>query len=176
VLVQDQSLLLAKLQVKPEYRPDLAELLHTAITHKAPKIDHPLNVHFGDNLVLLDAHVAPDEVRRESSATITTTWQVTGKETGPWQLMVHMDSRINGYWLRRTHTPVDGIHPVANWEPGTWVTDTYSMPIAAYMPAGEAKIWVGVRAPGKRMPITNPGSAEVDENRRMYAGAIQIRP
>jgi arylsulfatase A-like enzyme len=176
VLVQDRGLLLSKLQVKAQYRPDLAELLRTAISKTPPKIDHPLDVRFGDSLTLLDARVAPLEVRRQSSVTVTTVWRVDGKVTGPWQLMVHMDSRINGYWLRRTHTPVDGIHPIANWEPGTYVTDTYTMPIAAYMPAGEAKIWLGVRRPGQRMDVSNPGKAEIDENRRMYAGTIQIRP
>ena len=117
--------------------------------------------------MLLDVKIEPSEVRKLASVTITSTWQVNGKEEGPWQLMVHMDSRINGYWLRRTHTPVDGIHPIANWEPGTWVTDTYSMPIPSYMPLGETKIWMGVRSNTKRMKIEDPGSAQIDEDRRV---------
>jgi len=174
VLVKNQALLLAKLNVKGEYRTDLADLLDQAVLEKAPKIDKPLEVRFGDNLVLLEARVEPVKSRRMASVTVTTTWRVDGREEGPWQILVHMDSHVQGYWLRRAHTPVDGIHPIANWEPGTWVVDTYTMPVPEHMPLGEAKIWVGVRTATRRMKVTEDGNATILD-RRALAASIEIQ-
>lgn len=174
LLVRDRALLLSKLVVKPDYRAELSDLLETAVLKQAPEIAKPLDVRFGDNLVLLDVKVEPAEARRMTSITITTTWRVEGKQDGPWQINVHMDSDVNGYWLRRAHTPVDGIHPIANWEPGTWVVDTYTMPVPDYMPEAEAKIWIGVRTSKSRMKVSDEGRATILD-RRAYAGSVQVK-
>jgi hypothetical protein len=173
VLVKNQALLLAKLNVKREYRTELSDLLKEAVLEKAPPVAKPLDVRFGDNLVLLDARVEPVKSRRMASVTVTTTWRVDGREEGPWQILVHMDSHAAGYWMRRAHTPVDGIHPIANWEPGTWVIDTYTMPVPEHMPLGETKIWVGVRTSTRRMRVNDEGRATILD-RRALAGTIQI--
>jgi hypothetical protein len=140
---------------------------------RAPKIENPLNVRFGDNLVLLSATAEPERAKRLGSATIKTVWRVDGPVQGPWKILVHMDSHKQGYWLRRAHTPVDGVHPIANWEPGTFVVDSYNMPIPSQMPRGDAKLWVGVRTDRKRMDVTEEGNAEI-EDRRALAGTISI--
>jgi hypothetical protein len=175
VLVKDQALLLTKLTVKPEYRPELAQLLATAITNKAPAVANPINARFGSNLVLLDARVEPSEPRHLASVTVTTVWRVDGEQSGPWQIAVHLDSDKPGYWFRRAHTAVDGIHPIANWKAGTWVVDTHTMQVPDYLPEGPAKVWIGVRTPSRRMPVTEPGRAKVDE-RRVLAGSVTVLP
>ena len=174
VLARDQALLLAKLNVKPQYRKDLTELMKASVSETAPKIDKPLNMRVGDGLTLLAASVEPAEARPMSSITIRTVWRVDAEQTGPWQLLTHMDSQEEGYWTRLMHPPVGGIHPIAYWKPGTWITDTYAMPIPDYMPRGETKVYVGVRTNNRRMRVYDPDGNEV-EDRRVYAGTVQIR-
>jgi phosphoglycerol transferase MdoB-like AlkP superfamily enzyme len=175
VLVKNQALLLAKLNVQREYRAELSDLMQEAVLKKAPAIAKPLEVEFGDDLVLLEARVEPTQARRMASITVKTTWRVEGRVEGPWQILVHMDSHAPGYWLRRAHTPVDGIHPIANWEPGTWVVDTYTMPIPEYMPLGEVKVWVGVRTMNRRMKVDDEGNGTILD-RRALAGTVEVRP
>jgi arylsulfatase A-like enzyme len=174
VLVRDQALLLAKLEVKPQYRPELAELLKTAVSESAPKIAKPLNIRVGEGLTLMQASVEPAEARAMSSLTIRTLWRVDAEQDGPWQLLAHMDSEAEGFWSRLMHPPVGGIHPVARWKPGTWVTDTYAMPIPEYMPPGEVKVYVGVRSSSRRMRAYDPQGNEL-EDRRAYVGSVQIK-
>jgi hypothetical protein len=174
VLVRDQALLLAQLNVKPQYRPELAQLLETAVSETAPKIDKPLNMRIGEGLTLLQATVEPAEARPMSSVTIRTVWRVDAEQTGPWQLLAHMDSEVEGFWSRLMHPPVGGIHPVARWKPGTWITDTYAMPVPDYMPRGEVKIYVGIRSNSRRLRVYDPQGNEVAD-RRVYAGSVQIK-
>ncbi|MDH5676084.1 MAG: LTA synthase family protein [Myxococcales bacterium] len=173
ILVKEEALLLAKLTVRPNHRPELAKLLQTSVLKKAPRIEKPLNVRFGENLTLLDARVEPTSLRRLSSAKLTTVWRVDGKVEGPWQILVHLDSARRGYWARDAHTPLDGIHPIANWEPGTWVVDTRNLPIPHYMPHEKAQVWVGVRTRRKRMDVSDAGRATILDERAL-AGEVSI--
>ena len=173
VLVRDQALLLAKLDVKPLYRPELAELLASAVSEKAPAIKKPLNIRVGDALTLMDAQVEPAEAHPMSSITVRTVWRVDAEQAGPWQILVHMDSEVPEYWSRMMHPPLDGIHPVALWKPGTWVTDTYAMPVPDYMPRGAVKIYVGMRTNSRRMRVYDPNGNEI-EDRRALVGTVQI--
>ncbi|HEX2678373.1 MAG TPA: sulfatase-like hydrolase/transferase, partial [Polyangiales bacterium] len=74
VLVRDEALLLAKLNVKPQYRPELSELLASAVSEKPPAIKKPLNIRVGDGLTLMDAQVEPAEAHPMSSITVRTVW------------------------------------------------------------------------------------------------------
>jgi arylsulfatase A-like enzyme len=174
VLVNDDAVLLAKLEVKPQYRPALAELLKASVLTQAPKIDKPLNVRFGDQLELLDVQATPAEPRRLASITIRSTWRVLGKQPGPWQIAVAIESHEARRWVRRAHTPVDGIHPIANWQAGTFVVDTDTMPVPDKMPTGEATIWLSLRSSDDRMRITSAGRARVEDG-RVQVAKIQVK-
>jgi hypothetical protein len=173
VLVQDKSLLLTKLDVEPHYRPELQKLLETSVLTEQPEIAEPLDVAFEEGITLLEAKVEPPNPRRLSSITVTTTWRVDSKVRGPWQIFVHLDSHRAGYWLRQAHPPVDGVHPIARWEPGTYVVDKHAMPVPEHLPTGEAKVYVGVRTSRTRMGIDSPGTGEVEE-RRVFVGTVQV--
>ncbi len=174
VLVKGKALMLAELEVTPDYRPQLAKLLKTSVLREAPKIDNPLDVRFEEGLVLLKAEVAPTETRRLSSTTLTTVWKVEKQLEGPWKMLVHLDSVRRGYWFRRSHTPVGGVHPIANWEPGTWIVDTHILPIAKHMPRDKATVWVGVRNNRKRMKVIDAGKGEILD-RRVKVDDIEIK-
>jgi hypothetical protein len=174
VLVNDGELLLAKLKVKPQYRPALAQLLKASVLSQAPKIDKPLHVRFGEQLELLDVQATPAAPRRLASITVKSTWRVSGKQPGPWQIAVAIESHEARRWVRRAHTPVDGIHPIANWQPGTFVIDTDTIPVPDKMPTGEATVWLSLRTSDDRMRITDAGRAHVDDG-RVQVAKIQVK-
>ncbi len=176
LVVRDRSVLLAHLEVKRSYKPELDRLLTRNVLHEAPKIDNPLNVRFGDSLVLLDARIEPKRVNRYGSTKVITTWRVDGEVKGPWQLYNQLVSASNdAYYTTHSHTPLGGLHPVANWKPGTWVVDTYTLPVHSAMPAGEAKVWVGFNYQRKRMTVSDAGNG-VAEHKRALAGTIIVAP
>ena len=125
--------------------------------------------------MLVDARLEPAQVRRNGSVKITTTWRVEDHVSGPWQLYDQIESRDPNYFTSENHTPLDGLHPVASWQPGTWVIDTHSVAINPALPTGETKVWVGLRYENKRMTVSDAGNA-VAERKRALAGAITILP
>lgn len=175
LVIRDQAILLAHLEVKPAYRPELESLLRRSVVDRAPNVAHPLEVRFGDDLVLVDARVEPKEVRRNGSIRVTTTWRVEGEVSGPWQLYDQLVSRDENYYTSQNHTPLDGLHPIASWKPGTWVTDTYALPVNPALPTGEAKVWIGLRYENKRMTITDAGNG-IAERKRALVGSVTILP
>lgn len=175
LVIRDQGLLLARLDVKAAHRPELDRLLKRNVAHQAPKIARSLEVRFGDDLVLVDARVEPGEVRRNGSVRVTTTWRVEGKVSGPWQLYDQLVSHDENYYTSQNHSPLDGLHPIASWQPGTWVTDSYALSVNPGLPTGAAQIWIGLRYERKRMTITDTGNA-VAERKRVLIGSVKILP
>lgn len=175
LVIRDQAILLAHLDVKPAYRPELDNLLKRSVADHAPSVAHPLEVRFGDDLVLVDARLEPAQVRRNASIRVTTTWRVEGHVSGPWQLYNQLVSRDENYSTSLNHSPLDGLHPIASWKPGTWVTDSYALPVNPGLPTGEAKVWIGLRYERKRMTISDAGNA-VAERKRALIGSVTILP
>jgi lipoteichoic acid synthase len=152
LLVRDKALLLAELKVKPQYRPELAKLLSASVLRSDPKRGTKVGARFGEHLTLVSAEVTPARVRRLSSVSVTTVWRVDGEQLGPAQIAIEIASRIPGYGMRVLHAPLDGIHPIRNWQPGTYVVDTHAVPMPELMPTGDATIYVGIGIKEERLP------------------------
>jgi hypothetical protein len=152
LLVRDKALLLAELSVKPQYRPELAKLMASSVLRADPKRGTAIGARFGEHLTLVSAQVTPARVRRLSAVSVTTVWRVDGEQRGPAQIAVEIASRIPGYGLRELHPPLDGIHPIRNWAPGTFVVDTHAIQMPELMPTGDATLYVGVGIQDDRLP------------------------
>jgi arylsulfatase A-like enzyme len=173
VLVREKALLLAELTVKPKYRPELMKLLSTSVLGADPRRGTPIGAHFGDHLTLVSAEVSPKRARRLSSVSITTVWHVDGEQSGPFQLSSEIQSRIPGYFVRELHAPLDGIHPIRDWEPDTFVVDTHAVPVPELMPTGETEVYVGVGTDDERMPGTDASGEPLNEH-RVLVGKLSV--
>ena len=169
MLVRDKALLLAELTVKPKYRAELAKLMASSVLRADPKRGKPIGASVGGHLTLVSAEVSPVRVRRLASVRITTVWRVDESSSGPEQLAVELSSHIPGYIARELHAPLDGIHPIRNWQEGTYVIDTHTMPVPQLMPTGETSVSVGLGIEGTRWPRGKPPPEQ-----RVLVGKIEV--
>lgn len=170
--VADDAVRMATLNVLPQYTPDLAERLAESVLKKAPRPGTPIGVEFGDGLFLEGASFEPREVTNIGSIQITTTWRVEERTPGPWQIALHfVDSA--GQYRRDLHSPVDGLHPIGNWEPGTWVQDHFSYQVPTTMAGGETEVWAELRYERKRVPVKEKAGVVV-ENKRVLLGRFKV--
>jgi hypothetical protein len=176
VPIHEQSVRLAQIEVEPVFREALQTLLSRSVLRTAPRVDNPLDVRIGEGLTLLEARFDPVEISPFGATTLTTLWRVDAAVKGPWQFYVNLESdhpKFRRFGLERPHTPVDGMHPFANWQPGTWVRDVYVMPVPWSMPPGPAKVWASLRYEKHKMAVATPGRALVERD-RVLLGTVQI--
>jgi hypothetical protein len=162
------------LTVVPKYRADLSAVLQASVLTKDPGVEHPIGARFGGGLVLEAASVEPKAVRRYGVVELTTLWRVDAPVHGPWQIFTELEAgdRIEP----RMHGPVDGLHPVTSWKPGTWVRDKYTLGLPGWMTHGTADLWIGFRYERKHMAINDAGRGTIDSRKRIKIGTIRILP
>jgi lipoteichoic acid synthase len=170
--VEDDAVHLATLNVLPQYTPDLTERLAESVLKKAPKPGKPIGVEFGDGLFLEGVTFDPPEATNFGAIQITTTWRVEERTPGPWQIALHFVDAA-GQYRRDLHSPVDGLHPVGNWEPGTWVQDHFGYQVPTNMAAGSTEVWAELRYERKRVAVKEAPGAVV-QNKRVLLGTFKV--
>lgn len=172
LVVADEAVRLATLNVLPQYTPDLQERLAESILTQASDPGTKLGVEFGDGLFLEGVRFEPPEATTFGAIQITTTWRVEQRTPGPWQIALHFVDAA-GRYRRDLHSPVDGLHPVGNWQPGTWVQDHFGYQVPTSMAAGETEVWAELRYERKRVPVRPKLGVQV-ENKRVRLGTFRV--
>ena len=85
-----------------------------------------------------------------------------------------INERSQKYVGEKSSTAVQGIHPIANWRPGTWIKDSFVVNLKRRIPLGKLQIWFGVYRSEGRMEITDPGRSTVDTQNRVLLGSVSV--
>ncbi|MBN1656247.1 MAG: sulfatase-like hydrolase/transferase [Deltaproteobacteria bacterium] len=175
ILIRSRGVLLARIEVQEIYRPDLANLLKQSILTNTPQISQPQGVRFGDDLVLEDFEIEPTRVDQTGSVRVSTLWRVTGEIRGPWRFFTHLYEKKTGKYVgESSSTPIQGLHPIANWRAGTWIKDSFVVELSRRIPSGNIDLWFGIYHDDARMSITDPGKAVADPTNRVLLGTVYV--
>jgi hypothetical protein len=137
------------------------------------KIEHPIEISFGDKIDLLgydldlphDGHVGAGE-----RFSITWYWKARRSVPGSYKVFLHIDhasQRIHG-----DHDPIEGKYPVRLWDEGDVIIDRQELAVPANYPVGDYTMWVGFYAGEDRLEVTSGPEDDVNRGR---AGVLRIR-
>ena len=128
---------------------------------------------FGNQVELVAADFPP-EAARPGTLPLTLVFKVGAQVPRDLRVFVHLDGaglpRIIG-----DHDPVGGLLNTRNWEPGTFVRDTYNIPLSKVTTSkGTYRVYVGFwpGGAGARVPIV---SGPADKHQRVPLGSVVIR-
>ena len=113
----------------------------------------------GDFARHLGYQINTDELRRGRRITITHYYEALQPIPTGWELFIHGVSESD--WLNLDRVPVDGMHPLDEWEEGTIIADEHSFRIPRDWSPGDFTLYLGIfhRDEG-RVPIL--GDVETD--------------
>jgi len=122
-----------------------------------PPIAHPLNVRFGDKLLLLgyDAYPGPGQRLRPGDALrITLYWQALGPMERSYTVFVHLYDSAGNLLAQKDSIPRQGSYPTFWWLPGEVVADSYALTVPKTAQSDKALLTVGMYLPesGARLP------------------------
>jgi hypothetical protein len=149
--------------------------LSAFVRNEAPNIQRPLDppAVFGSAIELLGYDLelpGGDTVGPGQRFFVTWYWKARTRPPGAYTIFLHVDGagkRLNG-----DHVPVDGLVPVASWEPGDIVVDRQELTVPTDFRTGEYTFFIGFFSGENRLPVT---SGAKDDANRAIAGTLQVR-
>ena len=145
--------------VNAMYREAQSEVVDDYLYDELPPdaVDHSFVL--GDFARHLGYEIEVDELRRGQRVTMTHYFEVLDDIPGGWRLFVHGES--GGEMLNLDHTPVDGMHPLDEWEPGTIVADEHSFRVPRDWSPGTFTLYLGIwHSDEGRVPVDGPDDGD----------------
>lgn len=152
---------------------DRSSLKGTFILDAAPSNMVAVGAEFGKKVKLLGYTMKPEQPGPADRVTITFYWQALAPLAEDYEVFVHGDAiggnapRIHG-----DHYPADGKYPTDVWRENEVVADPFSVWIPAGYGPKQLGIYAGLYKENFRMPLTNKGSANSDNENRSQAVTI----
>ena len=124
----------------------------------------PVNVRFGDSIVLLAADLPEQTIWRPGEEIpLTLYWGAEGVIPERYKVFVHLSGEAynpatnNTVWGQQDQEPNGGATPTTTWRPGLLIADDYLIPIREDAPPGQYTIQVGLYLPldGRRLPVSD---------------------
>jgi 4-amino-4-deoxy-L-arabinose transferase-like glycosyltransferase len=142
------------------------------VKREAPKISHPLEANFEDEVMLLGYDLKlPHGDYVGAGEHFEITWYFKALHPpGNYRVFVHVDAadlRIHG-----DHDPVDGKYPVRLWNAGDVIIDTQSLDVPSSYSSGTYTIYLGFYSGDTRLTIK---AGPHDDANRVIAGVLRIR-
>lgn len=147
--------------------------LATQILTEAPRIQHPVQANFENQIELLgyDLLLPPGQttIGPFQEFKITWYWKCLRPVSGNQEVFLHIDGY--GQRLSGDHIPVDGKYPVRMWETGDIIKDTQSLRVPANYRAGDYRFMVGFYSGDNRLKVI---SGPKDDDNRVNAGGLPV--
>jgi hypothetical protein len=147
-----ETLLLKRFQRSPGERGP-----ETAVLRLTP-IQHPLDVHFEDGVVLAGYDLSTDRVAPGESFTVTYYWQAASTPNEVYNVFTHLTPPDSFEVITQADgTPVSEQRPTISWDdPGeTLIGQTFSLTVDETLPLGDYQLRVGLYVwySGDRLPL-----------------------
>lgn len=135
-----------------------------------------VDAEFGHRAKLLGYTMSPEHPGSGERVDIKLYWTVLAPVAEDYQVFVHGDAiNSNAARLHGDHYPADGQYPMDVWREGEVVVDPFSMRIPVNYGAEALGIYLGLYLGNYRVPLTNRGSAEADNENRSRAILMQLK-
>ena len=141
------------------YRREQTDEIDDYIYDELPDgvIEHRFEL--GDFARHLGYEIDMEELRRGQRVSITHYFEALSSIPTGWELFIHGVSEPD--MLNLDRVPLEGMHPLDEWEPGTIIADQYSFRIPRNWSVGDFILYLGIYHPDQgRVPIH--GEVETD--------------
>ena len=133
------------------------------------RIAHPLYVTVGASARLLGYDFPRGEtIHAGHPLTVTLYWQSTARVPRSYKVFAHLIGPDGRLWGQDDQIPGEGAFPTTGWQPGEYLTDTLTIPVAGDAAAGVYHLRVGMYDPasGARLAVegaqADPGADSVE--------------
>lgn len=137
--------------------PDFAKRVQGNLSKQPIAFEEKLGDTIGPALTLEGVNVETKTVRAGQPLSLALILHATGKLPEGYRLFTHVVAP-NGRTINADHDLLQGLLPVHQLRPGTWVRDRIEVNIPAGWPPGNATVLVGLWKTPKRAPARGPHS------------------
>lgn len=140
----------------------LAQLTRPAeVSQVAPSPDHAAPATFGDAIALL-GYDAPLQASPGTTITVTLYWRALASAPGDYKVFVHAFAADGTLVAQHDGQPANWAYPTTAWQAGDIILDRHPLALAANLPPGEYRLFVGLyeaAAPATRLPVRDAEGA-----------------
>jgi 4-amino-4-deoxy-L-arabinose transferase-like glycosyltransferase len=112
--------------------------------YNPPAVQYSLALNLGDIVGLSGYDLSSETLSPGDSLDLTLVWQSLARTELPLKVFVHLVGPDNVNWDQRDAQPRNYTYPVALWEPGEYVDDTYTLELPPNAPPGNYTLRVGM--------------------------------
>jgi hypothetical protein len=150
---------------------DFAAHLKDAISRKATAPTTPLGDELGDLVRVTGVDVDKPALRVGETAVVKVHFEVRRPIPDGYIIFAHAIA-ANGRSMNLDHAPLQGLLPVTDLEPGTWLRDPIAVSIPQGWPAGKLRLELGLYRKGTRAKARGPHSA----NDAVTVATLEVGP
>jgi hypothetical protein len=135
-----------------------------------------LNVNLNDQVVLEQAWVTQFGFTPGDSVPVTLRWRCTQPFGNSYKVFVHiLTPDLSTLVAQRDVEPVNGLRPTSSWTPGEVINDPHQVVLPENTAPGTYQIRVGLYDDAGRLPVVDPGGAQVVDD-TVFVTQIEVRP
>lgn len=151
---------------------DFAKKVDGAVSMTAIEPKQKLGNAIGDWLVLEGVDVMTERVARDGEAEVDLIWRVVARAPSGWRIFTHFVA-TNGQRINADHQPIEGLLPLQQARPGTYLRDRIKIKIPPNFPVGKLQVVTGLwRPPNER---ASAKGAHVRDN-AVDAATLEVTP
>ncbi len=159
--------------VSTQRDPEGERMVREKILHELPEGVRRLKVNFGDEIELLGYKVAPTQVGKGQSLTVSYFFRCLAPVGDDWLVFIHGDGPQGGaHRVFGDHAPMGGLYPTSEWKKGEIIQDDYEMVVPANYPYKGFTLWMGFWKGPRRMEVID--RHQHDGNRRVRTAYIKV--
>ncbi len=153
---------------------EIPEGAMAALLESPPAITAPIDVHFGDDIELVQIKM-PAQIKRGTSFDMELTWKATGTPAPGWKVFAHFEEATQagkrGARFTGDHAPV---RPFSWWKRGQYIRYKQRVQVAKHQRPGTYALWFGIYKKQDRLPVTAAGHTIIDN--RISLTTIEVLP
>jgi eukaryotic-like serine/threonine-protein kinase len=135
-----------------------------------------INANLDDRVVLEQAWVSQFSYRPGGSVPVTLRWRCLESFDSSYKVFVHVLTQdMERLIAQRDVEPVNGLRPTQTWTRGELISDAHQVMLPADTPAGTYQIRVGLYNEQGRLPVVDPGQADVVDD-TIFITSIEVTP
>ncbi len=165
----DRAVLLVGAQALGTVEPSDVTLFRLDILPPAnSSVPHPLDVIFGNQIVLRGFKMSPEHPKPGDVVTVTLYWTALREPDANYSVFVHLERNDKSIIAQLDSFPMGGTYPTSAWVPGYTVPDVHQFKIPTGTPSQPAHLTAGLyrldtleRLPPRGTGVP-PGGSDVD--------------
>jgi hypothetical protein len=142
----------------------------------APSAIQPVDARLGGQITLVGFEIPPEPVAPGDTLSVTLYWLALERTDRPYTVFAHVVDSNGALRAQQDSMPMQNSLPTTCWVTGEYVTDSYGIPLAVDMPAGEYWLEAGMYwlPSGERLSVS--GRDAVDSDRVLLGPVVVQEP